>query len=175
MFRSTSNREGGFQLVDVMMGTTVLLFGLIGMIRAVTIGSEYIDTARKLQVANQIVTAEVEKLRGGAWSTLTNLPASGSITINSSGTVSGDATSFALANHTADKSDDNKQLCMLARGFRCSFDRADLRPIAASSSMVTYLKIDYTVSWTSNTGRAKSQRVSAYFGKNGLHLSYQQS
>lgn len=157
------------------MGTTILLFGFVGLIQAVTIGSEYLDTARKLQVANQLVTAEIEKLRGGAWTTLANLPATATITVNTAGAISGNATSFALANRTDSQGDDNVALCTQARGFTCSFTRTYLRPSSASSTTATYLRLDYTVRWTSNTGRVVSHRASAYFGKNGLHLSFQQS
>lgn len=158
-----------------MMATTILLVGFIGMIQAITIGSESLDAARKLQIANQLVTAELEKLRGGAWSTVANLPETATITINGAGAISGDATSFALSNHTADRSDDYTELCSLARGFTCSLTRQYLRPTSASASTVTYVKVVYKVSWTSNTGRAKTHQVATYLGKNGLHLSYQQS
>jgi hypothetical protein len=172
MLRHRRNRQSGFQLIDVMVGTTVLLFGFVGLIKAVTLGSEYLDTARKLQIANQIVTAEVERLRGGDWTTLTDLPANGSITVNSFGILSGDVTSFALANRTAVESDDNVPLSAAARGFKCAFVRTDLRPSAGPA--VTFLKLEYVVSWASNTGRLKTHRATTYFSKNGLHLSFQQ-
>jgi prepilin-type N-terminal cleavage/methylation domain-containing protein len=175
MLSSAQNRQYGFTLVEVMMATTILLAGFIGFIQAITIGSGFLDTARKRQVANQIVAAEIEKLRGGAWSTLANLPASGSISINLAGAITGDAASFGLSNRTVDKGDDNTELCALARGFTCSFTRTHLRPSGASATTVSYIKLAYTVRWTGNTGSAQSHRIHAFFGKNGLHLSFQQS
>lgn len=157
------------------MATTILLVGFIGLIQAITIGSGFLDTARKLEVANQIISTEIEKLRGGDWSTIANLPASATITINSSGVISGDATSFALASRTAATTDDNTDLCTMAKGFTCSVARTYLRPTSATSATATYLKLVYTVSWTSNTGRTQSHKLVAYFAKNGLHLSFQQS
>src|SRR4051812_16432775 len=167
MSGATPKFQRGFSLVEVMMATTVLLVGFIGLIQAITIGSGFLDTARKLEVANQIVTTEIEKLRSGDWATIANLPASATITINSSGVISGDATRFALASYTTATTDDNSDLCALAKGFTCSMARTYLRPSAATSATATYVKIVYTVSWTSNTGRAQSHKLAAYFGKNG--------
>lgn len=158
-----------------MMAATILLFGFIGVIQAVTIGSEYLDGARKLEIANQISMAEIEKLRGGDWSTVTGLPASSTIAISTAGVISGDATQFALSNHTVATNDDNTDLSLLAKGFTCTLARTYLRPTSATASTVTFIKITCTVTWTSNTGRTKSHQVSTFLSKNGLHLSYQQS
>lgn len=158
------------------MATTILLVGFIGLIQAITIGSESLDTARKQQVAHQIVAAEIEKLRAGVWSTIANLPASATIAINQAGTaISGDATQFALTNRTSTAADDNAKLRNLAPGFTCSFTRTYLRPAGATASTATFVKLVYTVTWTSNTGRAHRHVVETCLGMNGLHLSYQQS
>lgn len=165
----------GFSLIEVIMAIAVLSLGFLGIIRTVTLGSESLDCARKNQVAQQIVAAEIEKLRGGPWSTIASLPATAAISISGNGAVSGDATQFALSNHTSDPSDDDDELCARARGFTCSFARTFLRPASASTATVTYLTLVYTISWKSNTGRAQTYRAGTYLGKNGLHLSYQQS
>jgi prepilin-type N-terminal cleavage/methylation domain-containing protein len=176
--------QRGFSIIEVMMATTILLVGFIGLIQAVTIGSSFLDTARKLEVANQIVSTEIEKLRCGDWSTIANLPASATIKIDSSGVISSVATSdstnearsfFALANRTAATTDDNTDLCTAAKGFTCSLTRTYLRPSGATSTTATYIKLVYMVSWTSNTNRTQSHQLVAYFAKNGLHLSFQQS
>src|SRR5205823_5544485 len=124
-------------IVEVMMATTILLVGFIGMIQGLTIMSEALDTARKQPVAEQIVAAEIEKLRGKDWTTIANLPASGAIVIGPGGAISGDATSFALSNYTTTASDDNTTLGSLANGFTCSFTRTRLRPAAATATTVT--------------------------------------
>ncbi len=167
--------QDAFTLIEVMMATAILLVGFIGMIQAITIGSESLDTSRKQQVATQLITAEIEKLRGSTWSVITSLPASAAINVNGSGVISGDATSFAITNRTAATSDDNTDLSTLARGFACSFTRTFLRPASATAANATYIKLVYTVSWTTNTGRVQTHKVDAYLAKSGLHLSYQQS
>jgi hypothetical protein len=158
-----------------MMATTILLVGFIGLIQALTIMSEALDTARKQQVAQQIVAAEIEKLRGKDWTTIANLPASAAITVGPGGAISGDAASFALSNYTSDGADDNTTLANLANGFTCSLTRTRLRPTGATAATVTFVKVVYTVSWASNTGRAHRHSIETYLGQNGLHLSYQQS
>jgi Tfp pilus assembly protein PilV len=167
-----ANRRG-FSVVEVMMATTILLVGFIGLIQAITIGSESLDNARKNLVARQIIAAEIEKLRGGAWSAIAALPASGSISISAAGAISGDFTSFALTNYTAATTDDNTHLASLGRGFNVSFSRTRLRPNAATAANVTFVKVVYTVTWSSNTGRARHLTEETYLGANGLHLSNQ--
>lgn len=157
------------------MATAILLVGFIGLIQSVTIGSDSLDTARKKQVANQIIAAEIEKLRGGPWSDVTSLPATATIAISYAGAISGDATRFALSNHTAATADDNTELTGLAKGFTCTLTRTFLRPTGAVAGSVTYLKLLYTVSWKSNTGRSYQHSVETYLGMNGLHLSHQQT
>ena len=158
-----------------MMGSALLLVGFVGMMQAVTISTESLDTARKQQIAVQLAEAEIEKLRGGAWSTIAGLPASGSITIDSTGAISGDAANFFLANHTTATTDDLTELTALAHGFTCSFTRSFLRPTSATAATATFVKVVYTIRWTTNTGRTQQHQVDAYFAKSGLHLSYQQS
>ncbi|MBL9214761.1 MAG: hypothetical protein JNG83_04720 [Opitutaceae bacterium] len=170
------NQPAGFALVEVMMAATILVVGFIGMIQALTIGSEMLDASHKQLVAQQLVDYEVEQLRTSPWDTIAGLNSSGSITINSTGTaISGNTTRFALTNFTSSTSDDNTTLRAAAPGFTIAYSRTYLRPDFASSSTVTYLQIDYTVSWTSNTGRAYSRTAVAYFAKNGLRLSYQKT
>lgn len=167
--------RAGFSVIEVMMATTILLVGFIGLIQAVTIGSEALDTARKQQVANQIISAEVEKLRAQPWTTIANLPAAATVTVGATGVVTGDTTRFALSNFTVAAADDNTALTSLAKGFTCSMAMTRLRPTSATSSTVTFVKLVYTVSWSSNTGRVHRHMLETYLGQNGLHLSYQQS
>src|SRR2546430_812949 len=133
-----------FTLIEVMMASTILVVGFTGMIQAITIRSEALHTAPKQQVATQIMDAEIQRLRSGPWSNIAGLAASGSLTISPAGAISGDTTSFALTNYTTAGGDDNVALAALARGFTCSFVRTRLRPAAATSGTVTYLRIDYT-------------------------------
>jgi prepilin-type N-terminal cleavage/methylation domain-containing protein len=167
--------QPAFTLVEVMMASVILVVGFSGLIQALTIGSEALDTARKQQVAIQIMDAEIERLRAGSWSLIAGLPATATLAINPAGAITGDTTGFALTNFTAVTSDDNTPLAAVAPGFTCSYVRSRLRPTSATAATVTYVRVDYTVSWTSNTGRVYRRTQPAFFGRNGLHLSYQKS
>ena len=168
-------RSDGFSIIEVMMASAILVVGFIGVIQALTIGSESLDTVRKQQVAGQIIAAEIEKLRGSPWSTIAELPDSATIAIGSSGAVTGDLTAFALSNRTTTTADDNLVLSRLAGGLTCAFTRARLRPTNATATSVTFVKVTYTVTWTSNTGRTHRHSAETYLSLNGLQLSYQQS
>lgn len=175
MPRLTLAGRHGFTIVEVTMAATIMLVGIVGLIDAVATMSESLDTARKQQVAVQIISAEIERLRGKSWSTIVNLPASATIRIGPGGAISGDATHFVLSNYTADTADDNTTLASLGIGFTCTATRTWLRPSGATAATATFVKMAYTITWTSNTGRVHSHTVETYLGQNGLHLSYQQS
>jgi len=163
-----------------MMAATILVVGFVGMIQAITIGSEMLDAARKQQVATQIMDDEIERLRTSSWNNIASLASTSSsstrtIAISNTGAISGHTDSFALSDYSASTADDNTALCALAKGFTCSYTRTYLRPGSATSTTVTYIKYVYTVTWKGNTGRSYSRSAEAYFGQNGLHLSYQRS
>lgn len=171
-------RQSGYSIIEIMMATAILLVGFIGLIQAVTIGSESLDTARRTQVAHQLVAAELEKLRGGAWSMIANLPPTSSLSIDSTGALSGDRTSFAISGFTANTTaDDNATLAGLAKGLTCTLTREYLRPSGATAATATFVKLTYTVTWTSaaGIGRTHTYTAESFLGANGLHLSYQQS
>ena len=48
------------------MGAFILVVRFVGIIQAVTIGSQMVDTAQKQSVTVQIINAEIERLCGGA-------------------------------------------------------------------------------------------------------------
>ena len=55
------------------MASVILVVGFLGMIQAVTIGSEMLATARRQTLAAQILNHEMEKLRMTGWSTVSGL------------------------------------------------------------------------------------------------------
>jgi uncharacterized protein (TIGR02598 family) len=168
-------KNRGFTLVEVMMAMAVVVVGVVGLMQAVTIGSETLDTTRKQQVAMRIVESELDRLRGGDWTTIANLPSSATITVNTAGAISGDTVYFALSNFTATAADDNTALSTQAGGFSCSLAATRARPTGASAATVTFVKLVYTVTWKSNGGRNHTRTIETYLGKNGLHLSRQQA
>src|SRR5882762_5803940 len=67
MIRAPVSKFSGFTLVEVMMAATILVVGLVGMMQAVTIGSEMLDTGRKQTVAAQIIQDQIERVRLMSW------------------------------------------------------------------------------------------------------------
>jgi len=66
--RSQSAR--GFTLVEVMMAATILVVGFMGVIQAVTIGTEMQATARRQTVASLLIAQELELARLESWDTI---------------------------------------------------------------------------------------------------------
>ena len=66
-----------------MMASVILVVGFMGMIQAVTIGSEMLATARRQTLAAQILTHEMEKLRLTSWTTISALTDSTATTYDS--------------------------------------------------------------------------------------------
>ena len=67
---SPTRNHSAFTLVDVMMGATILVVGLVGLIEAILIGSEMQATARRQTTAAQIVSNEIELLKLKDWATV---------------------------------------------------------------------------------------------------------
>ena len=155
--------QAGFTLIEVGMGALILVVGFIGLIQAITIGTQMLDTARKQQVANQIIDTEIERLRAGSFATVSGLTGGTtySVTVNADGTaVVGDAAQFSGLSA-------NAAMMRQAKSFTCSLVKTNVRS--------NFNKIAYTITWTGNTGRIYSRTAEMFFGLNGLQLSYQKS
>lgn len=153
MLKQHRNRQAGFTMVEVMMAATILVVGFIGMIEAITIGSEMLDVSRKQVIAAEIIQAEVAKLRLSSWTTVTGLP-TGTTTITIDAALVA-ATGIANSNFTCTRT--------------ISTVRTDLR------------QITFTVTWTKKANSASSstrtyvRSSDVYIGRNGLSLTYQRS
>ncbi len=143
-------KKPGFTLLEVALGATILAVGFVGMVEALALGSEMLDTAQNQTIAAQIVQAEVEYLRMQNWTTIQNLTSTSAnylsnyaeFTSTSLATVAG--TSITLA-----------------------------RTVASPDPHPNLRQITMTVTWTSITGKIHSRSCSAYVGKYGLNVSYQ--
>ncbi|HET7537450.1 MAG TPA: hypothetical protein VFJ90_13405, partial [Candidatus Didemnitutus sp.] len=117
--------QAAFTLIDVMMGGAILMVGFIAVIQAVSLGTVMLDTARKQQIAQQVIDAEIENLRASTWTYVSStLPASASITVNAAGT--------GVTNNTASASNyfllpTNSSLLLQAKGFTCTLEAYDVR------------------------------------------------
>jgi hypothetical protein len=165
-----------------MMASVILVTGFIGMISAITVGSEMLATARRQNLATQIITHELEKLRWVDFTTIDGYPA-GPTTITIDSQFNADIAACGL---TTDTSNTANPYILLQRSV------ADT--VAGSMCQVTY-----TVTWqksgtttAANTtagswleklslgGNAPVRRTYVrkgfgFFGKYGLNLNVQRS
>jgi len=186
--------RSGFTLVDVMMGATILVVGLIGMIEAVLVSSEMQATARRQTTASQIVSNEIEVLRLKDWATINALPV---------GTVSIANWNSGINYHATD---------IVSFGgiwYRCRISNTGQSPLVVGSiywatyggpiaatgmdSAATFglsrtvaagpnglREVTFAVTWIakasgSPVSRTYTRIVTAYFGEYGLNLTYRRT
>jgi len=143
MTKQRLQSQAGFTLIEVGMGALILVVGFIGLIQAVTIGTQMMDTARKQQIAMQIIDAELEWLRSQNDSFIPAPSTSATISVDFTGATPATAGNFHL--------DDNAVLLAQAKGFTVTMTRTNVR--------TNFEKITYVVTWTGATGRDDYQRV----------------
>lgn len=153
--RFASRRRFGFTLIEVALGATILAVGFIGMIDALALGSQMLDTARSQTIAGQIMQGEMEYWRMQPWSTITSA--------GSSGLNSHDAT--VLANYPEFASTNLAALT----GDRFTLART-VTQVPNRSNLI--LQVTMTVTWTGITGKMHSRSMSSYIGRYGLNVSY---
>ena len=134
----------GVTLVEVMMAAALLAMSVMGMIQAVTYGSQMLDVSRKQTIAAQILRTEIDKLHLADWTVVSGYATT--------------ATSLTL----------DSSFAGVANGFTVS------RTAVLVSGRTDFKIITFTVAWKGNTGRSYSRSGSTYFGKNGLHVTYRQ-
>jgi Tfp pilus assembly protein PilV len=147
-----------FTLVEVMMAATIMVVGFMGMIRAFTMGSEMMATARRQTLAAQILTHELEKLRLVPWT-------NGSTGINDLAVAS---TSVTI--------DTSFSSAITASGATYALRRS----VTRNYPVTGIHEITFTVTWTTKRSgfalaKTYTRMMSAYYGNNGLNLSYQRS
>lgn len=161
-----------FTLIEVMMASTILVVSFSAIITAVSRGAEMIDTARKQQIAQQIIEGEIAFQRTSPWDwsagqsgilEMVNSPYG--ITVNDTGTA---VINDSANDHHHFVLDNNPALMGQAQGFTCRTQATNLRV-----SGTPMLAITWTVSWTSSSGRVHTRTGVSHLAPNGLHLSYQ--
>ena len=173
MPRSRLQRQTGFTIVEVMMASVILVVGFMGMIQAITIGSEMLATAQRQTLAAQILDHEIGKLRLDPWSTVSGL------------------TDSAAATYTSDQTAINTAITASGVAFQLETDVTDLTTDLREITLtVTWTKSGTTTAATTATGswlqrlsfsgaapiaRTYTRKTTAYFGKYGLNLNVQRS
>lgn len=198
-------KQAAFSIVDVMMGATILVVGLMGLIQAVTIGSEMLATARRQTLAAQILDQEIENLRFETWTTISGYAAD----VEAPATIDSrfrqawnSSTSYAIGDvassnnvwYTCIAAHTNKAVTNAsywrrsaatevgimsdtnyAQGARYTLTRLVTEVTGASSLREVTFKLTWTVKPSGLSSRTYTRKKSAYFGKYGLNLTLQRS
>ncbi len=197
-------KQAAFSIIDVMMGATILVVGLMGLIQAVTIGSEMLATARRQTLAAQILDQEIENLRFETWSTISGYAAGPTtITIDSrfrqawSSSTSyaiGDVVSSSNVWYTCTTAHTNKAVTNASYWRRSTAAEVGVmsdtnvaqgatyaltRSVANVTGATNLREVTFTLTWTATpsglNARTYTRKKSAYFGKYGLNLTLQRS
>lgn len=111
------SRGGGFTLVEVMVASTVLIFGIVTAVATTQRGLQALDTARNLTAASQLMQSEMERIRLLGWTQLQALQQSGDTAV-AIDAAAGTAR-FACSRIITDVKTDMKQITLTAtwRGY----------------------------------------------------------
>lgn len=164
------------------MASVILVVGFIGMISALTVGSEMLATARRQNLAAQIINHEMEKLRLVSFSTIDGYAAGPtSITIDSQFD-----SAIAAAGLTTDTAVSTNPYIKLERSVSDVVSGA----LCQVTFTVTWQKSGTTTAATAATGswlqklsfggsapvsRIYVRKGVGFFGKYGLNLNVQRS
>jgi hypothetical protein len=159
-----SHRSAGFTLIEVALAATILLVGFAGMVEALAVGTEMLDTAHEQTIAAQIMQSEIEYLRMQDWNTMVkNLSNQSQIplTTNPANPPGGNYRHLSTTS-----------LATIPYGsLEYGWDVVNVRTDSGGSPVLRQITI--TVTWASVTGKRHSRSSCVYLGKNGLNVSYQ--
>jgi Tfp pilus assembly protein PilV len=104
----------GFTLVEVMVASTVLIFGIVSAITVSQRGLQALDTARNLTAASSLMQNEMERVRLLNWAQLEALQSSGDTTV-----AHADSARFACTREIADVKTGMKEIRLVTtwRGY----------------------------------------------------------
>ncbi len=164
------------------MAAVILVVGFIGMIQSITIGSEMLATARRQNLANQVINHELDKLRLIDFATI-NSYAAGPTTITIDNQFSTAITACGLTTDTS-----------VATNPYIKLERSVSSVVSGSMCQVTFTvtwqKSGTTTAATTLTGswlqklslggsapirRTYVRKGVGFFGKYGLNLNLQRS
>jgi Tfp pilus assembly protein PilV len=156
-----------------MMASVILVVGFMGMIQAVTIGSEMLATARRQTLAAQILNHEMEKLRLEDWATISALTDSTAATYDSDQAsldtaISTSGVTFNLARDVTTVTTDLVEVTLTIT-WRKSGDN-----IAATTATGSWLE-RLSLSRSSPIARTYTRRTTTWFTKYGLNHAIQRS
>jgi Tfp pilus assembly protein PilV len=153
--RSHDSRRSrrGFTIMEVMMATFVMAFGISTAIIALQTGFKSLDVARDSTLASQIMQSEIERLRLWPWNNTSTSAVDSICELPSSETVS--------------------LTTMFASNAELAAKFAVTRTVTADSTRpddVRYITLNVT--WKSYDGRTHTRSFTTMYAKNGLYDYY---
>lgn len=137
----------GFTLIEVAIGSMILVFVLLSTLAALQTGFKLIEAARNTTLADQIMQSQIEDIRLHSWARLeTDLP---------EGTTNLDLSSLPPELQA--------QFAGSSRVVAYAADRTD------ASGVKNMKKITIIVRWKSFTGRISERSFETVFTKNGIN------
>ena len=164
--------DRGFTLVEVMVSTFVLIFGICSAIIVLQSGFKAMDNSRNTTLASQIMQSEMERIRLLPWDTSSPLLDSGGQPVVVNGVA-------VLKPAIVRLSDDPEQIDLLTifpagettdkliSRFTVTRTAADLAGQVGEVKLITI-----QVTWTGLDGISHTRTSSTQYAKNGLYDYY---
>ena len=111
-FPTRRRLAAAFTLVEVMVASFVLIFGIVTAITTLQRGQQAVDTARNLALATQLMQSELERLRLKSWSQLETLQNSGVATVTLDSSAGAAAARFTCTRTITDLRTDIKEIVL---------------------------------------------------------------
>ncbi len=164
-------RQSAFTIVEVMMASVILVVGFIGMISAVTVGSEMLATARRQSVAARILDHETGKLRLSSWSTLSALTNASAATYTSDLTtlntaITSSGVTYNLERDVIDLNTDLREVTLIVTWTKLG---SSANATAATGSWLQQLSF----SGSAPIARTYTRKSVSWFTKYGLNYATQ--
>jgi Tfp pilus assembly protein PilV len=101
-----------FTLVEVMVASFVLIFGIVTAIATLQRGQQAVDTARNLALATQLMQSEMERLRLKSWTQLEALQGSGATSVTLDSAAGNAAARFSCTRTITNLKTDMKEITL---------------------------------------------------------------
>lgn len=142
------SRRAAFTIVEVLVATAVMVFGISSAIIVIQSGFRALDTARNTTLASQIIQSELERVRLLSWTAVAALPSTGSLNF----------ADIFPAGETTDR---------IARRFTVVRTAADVHGKTGEIR-----EIALSVTWRGIDGISHTRTSSTQYAKNGLYDYY---
>lgn len=147
--RLRAKAAAGFTVVEILVATFVMLFGIVSAIIVIQSSLRSLDTARNTTLAAQIIQSEMERIRLLSWSAVNSLPGSAGINID-------DILPADLPSITE-----------LRNRFAVTRAATDVSGKVGELKMITV-----TVTWQGIDGQRHTRSSSTHYCKEGLYAYY---